>query len=190
MTSSTNPAPSLIAGFLVSILVVLSVPFPASAGSTASMAQGATATSAVWSAVARPAGTTTTVGALAIDWSVSKGTPLAFVELVNVGTVNLAGQSFTVTTVNNTGGSTKLPSLTFEACVNGSWDIVTSTCSGIITLLGSVSSGTFASPVGLSTGQFLSIRIVSSGNPGANFRSTINVTVSQTQIRPSSTLNT
>jgi len=135
-------------------------------------------------------GTTPTSGALTIDWSVSKGTPYAFVELVNVGTVDLVGESFTVTTVATTNGGTKLPSLTFEACVNGSWDVATSTCSGTVTLMGSASSGTFASPVGLSTGQSLSIRIVSSGNPGANFRSTINVAVSRTQIRPSSTINT
>jgi len=190
MVRSINPATSLVAAFLTSILVVLSVPFAASAGSAARMSQGVAATSAVWSVVARPVGATTTSGALAIDWSVNKGTPFAFVELVNVGTVDLVGQSFTVTTVANTSGSTKLPSLTFEACVNGSWDVATSTCSGTITLMGSASTGTFASPVGLATGRFLGIRIVSSGNPGSNFRSTINASVSSTQIQPTSTINT
>ena len=190
MVRNIKPAKSLVVAFLASILVVLSVPFVASAGSSALTARGVTATSAVWSVVARPVGATTTSGALAIDWSVNKGTPFAFVELVNVGTVDLVGQSFTVTTVANTSGSTKLPSLTFEACVNGSWDVATSTCSGTITLMGSASTGTFASPVGLATGRFLGIRIVSSGNPGSNFRSTISATVSRTQIRPNSTINT
>ena len=189
MTRSINLATSLIAAFLTSVLVVLSVPFVASAGSAARMSQGVAATSSVWSVVARPVGATTTSGALAIDWSVNKGTPYAFVELVNVGTVDLVGQSFTVTTIASTSGSTKLPSLTFEACVNGSWNTAASTCSGTITVMGSVSTGTFASPVGLSTGRFLGIRIVSSGNPGSNFRSTISATVSRAQIRPGSTIN-
>jgi len=190
MVRSIKPATSLVIAFLASILVVLSVPFVASAGSSALTARGVTATSALWSVVARPVGATTTRGALAIDWSLNNTTSSAFVELVNVGTVDLAGQSFTVTTVPSTGNSKKVPSLTFEACVNGSWDIATSTCSGTITVMGSVSSGTFASPVGLSTGRILGIRITSSEGPGANFRSTINATVSRTQIRPGSTINT
>lgn len=169
-----------------SAVVAAAVPLvigPANAAISLRMGSSASVRSASWGAVATPAGSGATSGTMIINWSSIKGVPYEFIELVNTGTLDLSGATYTVTTIATQNGNQKLPSVTLDACSGGSWAGSSNTCSGTTVRLGSTVSGSFSGTVGLSSGGRLSVRATSSGSPGANFATTLSVKVSRNQAR-------
>lgn len=141
-----------------------------------------------WGMVAVPQGAAATTGPLEIDWSKIKGTSHTFVDLVSVKTLATTGQTFTIQTVATSGGNIRTPTLTLDACVGAAWT-ATNTCSGTVVTLGSATNGSFSSTVAIQPGARLSVRVSSSGSPGGKFVSTIDVSVSRSQVRAAATSN-
>lgn len=146
-------------------------------------------TTSRWAAVAVNQGADAGTGSYAVDWSVSKGSVYTFMDAVNTGTLPLSGQSYTFTTVATQKGNSKIPTITLDACVGGSWNPTSNTCPGRVTRMGAASSGSFTSTVPLAVGARLSIRVLSDGPPGASFLTTISITIARTQVRAGTVSN-
>jgi hypothetical protein len=142
-----------------------------------------------WAAVAVNQGAAATTGGFAVDWSVNEDAAYSFMDAVNTGTLPLIGQSYTLTTVPTQEGNTKIPTITLDACVGGSWNPVSNTCPGTVTSMGAAASGSFTSTVPLAVGARLSIRVLSDGPPGASFLTTISITIARTQVRAGTVSN-
>jgi hypothetical protein len=173
---------------LVSLIAVLPANV-ADAAVDARAGRTADVTSSRWGAVAVNQGAAPATGSFAVNWSVSKGSAYSFMDAVNTGTLPLIGQSYTFTTVPTQNGNTKIPTITLDACVGGSWTPVSNRCSGTVTRMGAAASGSFASTVPLAVGARLSIRALSDGPPGASFLTTINITIARTQVRAGTVSN-
>lgn len=173
------------AGILVLLLAQAT---PAVGATSASLRAASTVRSATWSLVALPQGAVPSTGPLVINWYSIKGVPYAYVDLASTGSIPVAGGSFTVSTVGNNGGK-KNPTITLEACIGASWDASTNTCPGTTLSLGSTVAGTLSSSFNLGAGARLSMRVTSSGNPGADYTTTISTSVSRSQARAATVTN-
>jgi hypothetical protein len=141
-------------------------------------------TTLTWAVAPLPQGALNGAGAHTIVWSVTSGTANDYFDLVNVGTADIAGYLLTATNVPNGTGGQVAPIVTFETCDNGTWNAVTSLCSGLPRTIGTSStSGLTLNMPALAAGSRVSVR--ASTKPGGR-KSTLTVielSVSRSQVR-------
>jgi hypothetical protein len=143
-----------------------------------------------WAASAVPVGAPASTGPLVMTWTVSGGTARQFFDIVNTGAIEIIGQSFLVTNVYEKSGNAKPPTVTFEACVNGTWQPSSNTCTGSIVLMGSTTTEFFSSlATPLAIGARLSARATTSPGGSSSYTTTFNVLVSRSQVRAATVTN-
>ncbi|MCG6566961.1 hypothetical protein [Tessaracoccus sp. ZS01] len=178
---------SLAAATLVLAILVTVLP-AASASSRAEARVGATTTAAAWGVAAVGQGAAPTGSPLILIWTNLKGFRYSFVDLVNVGTVEVSGASLLLDSVALSGGNNPSPQLTFDACVGADWNPATATCSGEVVHLGMSAGGILDARVVMAAGARISLRVLHSANPN-QFQSTLQVAVSRGQVRDATTTN-
>lgn len=171
--------------FVFLILVFsLSVPTPSLAATHAVRNTPVSVTTARWGASAVVQGAQAGTGPLVMNWAVSQGIAYQYFDVVNNGLIDIAGQSFSVTSVYDRSGAVKPPTVTFEACVNGVWQPSTNACTGSVVLMGSTTSTFFTSlATPLAVNSRLSARARTSPGGSSSYTTTINVLIDRTQIR-------
>lgn len=179
----------LIAAFIALIVVWWSFDRPALAATRASVDRPVATATARWAAVAVPRGSGAAVGALVLTWTVSQGVAYKYFDLLNVGTLPLSGQSFEVTNVYERTGNVKPPTVTFEACLNGTWS-ASNTCSGTVEMMGST-TGQFFTTVNTPLMPSARLEVRATTAPGAisSYTTTVNVSVARVQTRSGETTN-
>ncbi|MBB1509674.1 hypothetical protein [Tessaracoccus sp. MC1756] len=178
---------SLAAATLVLAILVTVLP-AASASSRAEARVGTTTTAAAWGVAAVGQGAAPTGSPLILIWTNLKGFRYSFVDLVNVGTVEVSGASLLPDSVAQSGGNTASPRLTFDACVGADWNPATATCSGAVVHLGTSVGGALNSPVAIAAGARVSLRVLHPSNPN-QFLTSLQVAVSRDQVRTAATTN-
>lgn len=135
-----------------------------------------------WGAVATERGTPAIAQPLSLTWRVNKGTAHQYVDIVNVGGVSLTGQSFQVTNTSDKDNRTQPSTVTFEACLGGSWSTTTHVCSGRPILIGNSDSGSFTTAnTPLGPGDRLELKASTSPNAASSYVTTVNVIVTRSQ---------
>lgn len=145
-------------------------------------------TAAEWRAVATLQNATPVNQALILTWSVSRGTAYQYLDIVNSGTIDLTGQTFHVSSILDRGGNTKSPTVTFEACLSGTW-VAPNSCTGTVVALGSTATEIFTTtntPLAVAGRLHLQATTVPSG--AYSYTTTVNISVNRIQVRPGSTV--
>lgn len=165
-------------------------PEVASSASYAQWQQQVSVSATSWAASAVPVGAPASNGPLVMTWTVSGGSARQYFDIVNTGSIEIMGQSFLVTNVYEKSGNAKPPTVTFEACVNGSWQPSSNTCTGSIVLMGSTTTEFFSSlATPLAVGARLSARATTSPGGSSSYTTTVNVLVSRSQVRAATVTN-
>lgn len=146
-------------------------------------------TTAEWRAVATPQNSTPVNQALILTWSVSHGTAYQYFDIVNSGTIDVTSQTFHVTNVLDKGGNAKAPTVTFEACLNGTWVAVNS-CSGTVVALGSTTTEIFTTVnTPLPVGSRLRLQATTTPSGTSSYTTTVNISIDRSQVRPGITVS-
>lgn len=148
-----------------------------------------TVSSAAWRAVAVPANTPPTNQPLVLNWAVSHGTAYQFFDIVNNGSIDVSSQTFHVTNVLDKNGNMKAPTVTFDACLNGTWTAI-NTCSGTVQQLGSTTTEIFTTVnTYLSVGSRIHIQATTTPSGSSSYTTTVNISIDRSQVRASLTSN-
>ena len=172
------------------VAVVLVAPLLATAPAQAAVARvratgtlTVTTRVATWSAVAVPRDADPTRRPLVLVWSIEQGTAQQYVDIVNTGTVPLGGQRFNVVSAYERSPNVRPPTITFDACLGGSWTSA-GTCTGSTVRLGSTSAASFTTvDTPLDPGARYSVRASTAPGAIATYTTTLDVVVGRAQIR-------
>lgn len=146
-------------------------------------------TTAEWRVVATPQNATPVNQALILTWSVSRGSAYQFFDIVNSGSIDVTSQTFHVSNVLDTGGNAKAPTVTFEACLNGTWVAVNS-CSGTAVALGSTTTEIFTTVnIPLPVAGRLHLQATTTPNGTNSYTTTVNISIDRSQVRPGITVS-
>lgn len=174
--------------------VAASLPVAVSAADVAGQAQGTqSVASAGWGVVPTTSASSPPPGALTLTYAAILSPPAQYFDAVNTGTITLSGASYGVAV---SGGGLGSPTITLNACANGTWNTVTGLCSGTTVVLGSwtaasaaaVASGTV--PAAPASRLGIQAVISAGGSLTALTTAVINISVSSSspqQIRPPTT---
>ena len=171
----------------VALILAITVASPAAAALEGHARKTLAAISATWAVAPAVAGSTPNHGSYTISWNVSSGTAYHYFDAVNSGSQALASFTFQVHTTQASGGS-KVPSVTFEACRNGSWNTTTHTCSGSLVTLGQTNGAsmsiftTWDAPI--PPGGRVSIRAWTKPNAQNSLVSNVSLSASRDSVRP------
>lgn len=140
-------------------------------------------TSGAWAIVANGRNQPVTKTPYVLVWSVTGGTAYDYLQFRNIGTIPIQGFSVTITQVRLTGNANPRE-IFFERCNGGSWNVVSHTCSGSISELGTATSGllTFAN-LSIGVGSFLEVRARTRPNAQSTFETTLATQITRAHIR-------
>lgn len=143
---------------------------------------GVHVSSSYWGAVAAVRDSPPATEALVLTWSVFRGDSYQIFDVVNIGSIDLAGQLLVVTNSSVHGGGTRAPVVALAACNGGVWLTYTS-CTGTVVPLGDSSSQSLTMAIALRAGGRISVR-ASTVPASSAFTSTIDVIINRGQVRP------
>ena len=146
-------------------------------------------TSASWSVQAVGEGQALSNQPLTLSWSVSQGTAYRFFTFTNSGTSTI--NSFLVSiTQSASSGNGNINDVTFERCLNGTWNSATNSCSGSVFLIGNASDLSFSlTNLGLIPNSSISMRATTKPNNRNNFITTVSTSISRLGIRSGAVIN-
>jgi hypothetical protein len=176
------------------ILILLTIPLLASAPTVeaehiARSQNSVGVSSATWRAVATPRNTSPSKQALTLTWTVNQGTAHQFLDIVNVGTIAVTSQTFHMANVLDNGGNAKPPLVTFTACLNGTWTGV-DMCTGTAVQLGSTATEFFTTVnTPLDVGGRIHVQATTAPRGSSSYTTTVNISISSDQVRPSTTIS-
>jgi hypothetical protein len=174
------------AGFVASVSLTTIAPATAAEQAVARKTAAVTTTSAIWAALPTQAGSAPyTPTALALTFAVAATTPPPqYFWVVNTGTVSLTKANYTVTETGALGLTA-----TVQACVGGSWNESTGTCSGTVTTVATSGGGaTSSTVVPASPSAQVRLRAILSGPPALTAAVvTTSITVARADARAAST---
>lgn len=166
----------------IALLIVLFLAMPSTAAAqtrAAARSASVTTATAAWGAVSTPVGGTAAAGSAHSVSAAFISETTTYFDIVSLGTLPLTGQYLDINSSPSWGGP-RNPSLTLDACVNGTWR--QNRCSGSEVALGTTTSGEFAINLPLEPGERFTVRLYTPVHWGT-FVSTINVSVSRAQAR-------
>ena len=144
---------------------------------------------ASWGAYLAPGGTTPSPGPYISTWTPVAGVQLAYLDLINPNPVALAGENFTLASVEPNSSRQNVPRITFDVCVGATWNQLTDTCAGSITSLGTSTGGTVNSTVSIASQSRLSVRLTVTKVGKLSWTTTINTVITRAQVRAAVTTN-
>ena len=173
------------------IVLISQGAMPAHAGLRAQPPRTNSVATGSWAAVAYGQGQTPVNSAYVITWTVNQGKARDFFAFRNTGNYAVTGFSATVSQ-SQTSNNGKTPSTAFDWCQNGVWNSSLNTCSGTIISMGSATDVTLImnfSNLNLAVGSELSVRATTQPNLQYTYTSTISVSVTRSQIRSGTVIN-
>ena len=163
--------------------------FPAVAALNSQVSKSINAISATWSVQAVGQGLSPTNSEYTINWGVNSGTAYSVFTFRNTGQLTVIGFTSTITQTS-TQSNGKVGETYFDLCQNGTWNSTTNTCSGTIVNVGKASdiNLTFTG-LSLTSGAELNMRARTAPNVQNRYTTTISVSVTRSQVRSSTTIN-
>ena len=172
-----------------SVLTLMPTDIPAMASLKSSTAKTHNVTSAYWGNVIVGVGKSVSNSAYIYTWALSTGTQYTYADLINVGGLSTSGNIISVTTQDDTSSRQDAPAQTFSICTNGTWNQTNDTCSGTMTVLGTVTNGTLTTTLALAAAQRLTVQIKAMKTKKSLWTSTFSIGVSRSQVRVGKTTN-
>lgn len=173
---------SLVAGVLAGV-------HPALAAALAVARADSSATAGSWGVAAAAVGGAPVVGqSFTVQWVPAT---TVYFDVVNTGTVALSGTTWTGTNSKASNGAAP-PEVAFDACVGGTWNTTTGTCSGTVSRVAATSGGTFtvaSTTTARTPGGRLSVRgtVVSLTNFPHTYSTALGFSVTRGQTRAATT---
>ncbi len=181
---------SLITAALVALLSLMQLESASGAVRASGSSPANPVASATWSVVATPLGAAPQNGPLIMAWNVSGGTAYQYFELVNTGSLALSGETFRVINVYNKTGNVKPPTVTFDACIGGTFNTSTTACSGTIRNIGSTSTEVFTTlHNAIAAGGRFAIRASTPPGASSSYTTTVSVSVNRAMVRGGQIVN-
>ncbi len=142
-----------------------------------------------WGAYLATPGTTPPPNPYVNTWIASPGVQLAYLDLLNPNSLNLAGVTYNITSTDPNSSRQNVPRIAIDVCVGGTWNQSTDSCNGTISALGNSTGGTIASSVSLPATSRQSIRLTVTKTTKVVWTTTINISVNRAQVRAATTTN-
>lgn len=118
-----------------------------------------------------------------ILWSVSGGSAFDFFTLRNTGSISVNSFLLTIEQQRLSGSQSANP-VTFEACLGATWNTATSTCPGILTLIGQASDKSLViGNLSLQSGEEISVRARIQASGRNAFSTTLSTSITRNDIR-------
>jgi hypothetical protein len=165
---------------LAALVAASAVATPAVAAALARAASTATASSATWGASGGPEAGPAGTGSYVVTYSGIQPIVPSYFRVYNTGSLALLGQSYLA--VNSKPSGNAPPTIGLDACVGGSWNTATATCSGTVLRLTN-SDATAPAAVALAIPVGGSVQVKAAGERLLNFPQAFTTTVTITVAR-------
>jgi hypothetical protein len=171
------------------MMVLLTTPTSVNAGQRSLSSVGGAVSTSTWAVVAVGQNQNITNTPYQLTWSVSNGVAYNFFYFQNSGTVDLNSLSADIV-LTRVGGNGPANEVILEWCLNGVWDSISNTCSGIIVLITrSTDAGFSLNSIVLPVGSQLDIRARTAVSGRNNFAVQINTKAARADVRAGITDN-
>jgi len=148
-----------------------------------------TVTTPNWGTIITDVGSSAQSGSYSTNWANNYSTQYDYVDLVNVGDLTNTGSTIAVNTQDTNSSRQNAPALTFSTCIGGTWNQTYNTCSKTAASLGTVTNDSLTTSFSLAAGQRVSLQIKAVKARKATWTTTINVSVTSSQIRAATVTN-